>query len=399
MIPQQIITKNGSATKSQFRVPWWDAARILLVACLAPSLILFARPTYAQDDGDPIVAQLVAADLVTPINHTATVNGVDVQINWVYADVTQVIVSLTMQNVDISATPSDAVPAKERLRVATPDGGEFSQRGAYADETTFTPDNLMNLTVVTQFYPQVLTPTPQGAEPFDMTGDYFAALGSDLPETIDLTILLDIDRNVGPDDWVFPMPGEPAEFTLPVTINLHSGITAAPQQSVTVGDLAVTLEQLTIAPSQTSLDVCWDLPDGGDWQPVPILHLNGVAASLSGMGLTQRPSLADVARCSRLSFAAFHDGGPVTVELEIPALRQSTPDTRKFWEAVADELAAQHGIVLNVIMSEGRYYEMVSFPDTMTEGEANDLLWQVAQTLLPRVDGPWIFTVDLQGAS
>jgi hypothetical protein len=386
----QIITEKRSATKSKIRAPWWDAARTLLVACLVLSVMLGTQPLHAQDDSNPIVTQLVAAGLVTPIDVDATINGVDVTINWVYADANQVIVTLTMRNLDYSNVPADTLPAKEIVRVATSDGGEFSYQSAYA---TFadTPKGLANLTVTTQFYPQVFKVSTEEPEIID---DYFATLGPNMPTTVDLQLMVDIATNVGPQDYSMIPPGEPAELTLPVTVTLHPGITLTPQTTVTASDLDVTLQQLTITPSQTSFEVCYDLPDGGDWQPVTALSINDQAALLFGSGLTERPTPQDTSRCSRLSYGAFYDGSPVTVTVTVEALRTSMPETRDYWESVRDELAT-HEVVINVLMSGGRYYEMVSFPDTMSEMEANNLLWQVAQNLLPRIDGPWTFILEI----
>ncbi|MCD4685902.1 MAG: hypothetical protein K8S97_08200 [Anaerolineae bacterium] len=58
--------------------------------------------------------------------------------------------------------------------------------------------------------------------------------------------------------------------TLLVACIMLSLMCTAPQQAVTDADLDITLAQLTITPSQTSLELCWDLPDSGLTQlPTP----------------------------------------------------------------------------------------------------------------------------------
>lgn len=225
-----MITNKRSPRKSKARRRWWDAAQAVLMAGILISFSLAAPPAQAQGD-DPIVEQLIAADLVTPIDHNATVNGVDVTINWAYVDASQVIVSLTMHNLDLNVVPADAIPAKENVRILTADGYEFSLMTSSAT-SSFVGDDLMDLTVVTQFYAQVIKTSPDGAEPWEMIDNYFTTLGPDMPETVELQVLLDITTNVTPDNWMATLPGEPAEFTLPITVTLHPGITLAPQQTV-----------------------------------------------------------------------------------------------------------------------------------------------------------------------
>ena len=156
----------------------------------------------------------------------------------------------------------------------------------------------------------------------------------------------------------------------------------------------MTLETVTVTPSQAQARICYDLPDNQDWQPVARLEVGSVPALLTGWGMTQLPTAEDVRRCFKLTFETFFDGDPAVLTLTVDKLRTSEPETREYWEAVKVGLA-DYGIVIDVVMSGGRYYDLVSVPKGMADEEFGQIMQTVREGLLPAVDGPWVFTVDL----
>ncbi|MBN1566012.1 MAG: hypothetical protein JXA10_19390 [Anaerolineae bacterium] len=355
----------------------------------------------AQSDtveySNPTITQLVAEGLVTPINHEAVVNSVATTIDWVYADVSQIIVCLTMHDLDYSTTGPNQIPAKEIIRVVGPDGAEFQQTTASAAISN-TPADRANLTVVTHFYPQAELLPPLA--PGESRANYFVNLGADLPTTLDLQLKLDIEINSSPATWQRPYPGDPAELTLPVTVTLHHGITLTPATTISQNDQAITLKRLTIAPSQTLAEVCYTSPDAENWQPATRLYLdeNYVLPLAHSNRVTQVPLATGALGCVEIPFAVVHRNSSPTAEFIVEFLFPAPSDPRAYWEQVSAGLI-QDGIDLTLYPVSGLDYAVNSAADGLSDEDIYQRIQQQRLIVTPTVTGPWVFTLTLPSAS
>jgi hypothetical protein len=352
------------------------------------ALVLVIPPVRAQDAYKPVWEHLQEAGMVGESGASQTVGDLTITALWAYADVNQLAVSYTLAGpgvkVDVQEAPfyyfSQAV-------LTTPDGGQFSQASGYTLDASGQVDTI---TVVNTFYAQVVRPDGTGVD-----NDYFAhTYGSDLPDSLPLSLSIEVFKITQGQ----PPIGEPdsgiGSAVFDLTVPLYAGTTLEAGQTHTVAGVAMTLESVTVTPSQTQARVCYDLPDSQDWQPVARLEIGGVPALLMGWGMTQRPTAEDVRRCFDVRFDAFFDGDPAALTLTVDRLRTSEPETWEYWEAVQAGLA-DYGIVIDVVMSGGRYYDMVSVPEDMTDEQVGQIMQTVREGLLPAIDGPWVFAVDV----
>ena len=356
---------------------------------------LLGGMAHAQDDeggiayDSAIVSRLVAEGLVTPIEHTQAVNGIETSIDWVYADVAQVIVCLTLHDLDPGAAGLGQIPAKEKLRVVGPDGVEFE---TFTSEVTITNarEDRYNLTVVTHFYPQdrMLPPLLPG----DVRQNYFAGLGSDLPATVYLQLKLDVEVNSSPATWTLAVPDDPAELTLPVTATLHHGISFTPPAPLDVNGQTVTLRRLTMAPSQTLAEVCYEIAGLENWQPVMRLFLDSemVLPRAHSNRATQAPGSTDPTRCFEAPFDVVYLGGSPIVDFAVEFLYLAPADPRQYWEMVRAGLV-DDGINVMLSLSGGTTYEVLSVPDGMNDEDVYQRIRAARLTVTPTVDGPWVF--------
>ena len=360
--------------------------QILIAALIA---VLLAIPAVRAQEGDqPVWARLQAAGMVGESGASQTVGDLTITVLWAYADVNQLAVSYSLSgpevNVDVQAAPFHYFA---QAALTTSDGGQFSQASGYTLEV---PERANSIAVVNTFYAQVIRSDGTGVD-----NDYFAhTYGSDLPDSLSLHLSIEVFK-ITQGQPPFGEPGTgigTVDFDL--TAPLYAGKTFEPRQTQTVAGVAVTLEAVTVTPSQTQARVCYDLPDSRDWQPVARLEIGGVPALPAGWGMTQRPTAEDVRRCFNVTFDSFFDGDPATLIFTVDKLRTSEPETREYWDAVKAGLA-EHGIVIDVVMAGGRYYDLVSVPEDMTDEQFGTIMRTVREGLLPAIDGPWVFTVDL----
>lgn len=336
---------------------------ILFALCAA---LLLPHPARAQD-GDPTVDALREAGLITDLNLSQTDGDVTATLNWAYADVNQFLFELTIAGAEGIMMPS--------VMLTDQAGNIFSQA-----QTHFTQDESGALIVSLSFYPQTYN-----LDTGVVDTEYFQTQYGDFPPpTLDLFLSLQISEMVS--------------FNFEFTVDLFGALQFEPNIVQSANGIDMTLQSVKITPSKTDATVCFNLPTSADWQPEASLSLGDQTGMLLGWGMTQRPSVDDVARCFNLSFNAFYGGQPATLTLTVDRLRISEPETREYWEAVRDALL-EYGIEIEVVMEGGVYYNLLSQPEDMTDMEVATLMQQVRLEQRETTEGPWIFSLELSQAA
>lgn len=370
---------------------------LLLIALV----VAFTRPVRAQEPDDVRITALRDAGLLTVLNASQTVDDFTFTLEWVYADPHQIMLSYAITHPEIDFAADDA-PASYLPygSLADPDGNLLAYASQWGEPVQWA-DGQSALRYIQTFNPREAShPTPDGEYPYEYMPDYFETrYGAEPPDELSLQFYGEIKRLEPGEIPLPPMaPTEdvtaasyPFEFTVP----LQTIRRLTPAITQTAGDLDMTLESVTLTPALAFARLCYDLPDGRDWHPhVTDLEINGIPALLQGWGMDRLPSPDDTSRCTEVEYWVAYTEQPGSLTLTVNKLTTSEPGTREYWDAVAEGLA-EYDIVIDVVLGGGRFFDLVSKPDAMTDEEYTSILFEVRGGLLPAVEGPWIFEVAL----
>lgn len=188
---------------------------------------------------------------------------------------------------------------------------------------------------------------------------------------------------------------------------LQDDATAVVLQRVKANDLAAELRATELTESELAAEVCLDLPDNRDWQPMPRLWLsqgerqievNHYGVSLVDGKLTQTAYATH--RCYRFSFQLQSPGfsvvEPFTFSIERLALEPNEGEVGQIatCEAALRRLAERQPDLRAecVDRGDGTFPEPVSLPEGMTRDQGQRLIYEGYSEF---VDGPWTFTIPM----
>lgn len=358
-------------------------ARLLRSLVVVALSCVVVAPTFAQDflPGETTVDRLIEAGMTTPIDETLSVDGVDATLVFAYADVQRVIVRVRLSGENYAAYAGQGMD----FVLSTDDGTNL----LYSAALPVMPDETGGTIYDVAFIGQAARQTESGD--WEIIQDYLATAG----DSLDLRLTM-LSMN-----WGAPPAADPAasptveppfrfDFTLPVR----------PAQVVedvgtqTVNDIAMTLEQVTVAPSETAVRLCYALPDGQDWQPVVTVSLGVVDVPASAMSLLGMPTPEDTERCVEQKYSLFYGGDVATLTVNVERLATSVPDTPEAWEGLVEELRT-FGIEAEAFPQPGAYFSIDATPEGMTDAELAEIINNARENLREHVDGPWVFQVPL----
>lgn len=362
---------------------------VAVVVCLilVVSAVAYVFSQDGGDKSDPGIEGAKNSGLITEVEQSQSIEGIDVTLHWVYADTERVVANFGVTGLQESQWVQAVI--------GDPDGNIFSSSGGGASD----PDpETGEITYEVNAYTQVMRPLPDG-QGVDIDNDYFINQFGEIPETLPLVVTIVVHpQPTFQSEWEI-LRGEWAEGTIgPFHFEAEATMgqphTIEVGQTVTVNDLNVTLQAITLAPSQTEVSFCYDLPDNRDWQPQATLQLGDESGLWSGGGMTQRATLEDTSRCFNWDFNIFYDGNPATLIFTVERLRPSEAiESPEFWEQVMAELAGT-GIEVGIDVSN-HGVRMVA-PEGMSDEDAWALIEAAKQRVLPPILGPWTFRVELE---
>jgi len=245
----------------------------------------------------------------------------------------------------------------------------------------------------------------------DIDGDEQFDFDEPITETVDVTFEIRLNQVEGMPLWIVPddfdlsqLPRDEYAYEFPydltfsfdVTLTPHPGEIFTPDFSAESNGLSLSIEEIVLTPIRANVLVCFDIPDGSDWQPDIHLTVDGEETLLMGYGFEALPSPDDTSRCSEFRFQIPAIENPSELYFEVDGLVASAPEvpTDEQIEAAEAILAAQ-GIEANyVIVEHGINYDIISYPDDMTE---SDVYGAMFHALRARYDASWEFTLDLEG--
>ncbi len=336
---------------------------------------------YAFSQGpsdDPGLDHVREAGLVQPLNLVETHGGVTVTLTEGYADANRIALWLTIE-------PGEQPAVLWTLNPVLSDAsGDLLDVGFNMSPLEETDAGMWRM--LTNFDP--VQPLPDH-QPLDLrlTVNAGGITVPVVPEGVTLE-----PGSIPPEYMVEVPPIDPFVFTF--RLSVQEALTLTPQQTVEANGLGITLEQVTLAPSQVALRLCFDLPDGGDWQPQLQVRVDGAAGSLAGYGLTERPDPSDTQRCADYEIMVGYTPESRTLEVNIDRLQTSESISPESLARAQERLVAQ-GIVLEFETGRGHFgWNILSAPEGMSEQAINE---KVSAALSEQFEGPWTFIVALPG--
>jgi hypothetical protein len=355
--------------------------------------VLFNTTTLAQYT-NPVMDAAREAGLIEDIGLSQTVDDVTVTLDWAYADVQRIVLQYTITTTGDVDPQSIVSPfASPQLRDSS--GVMFSYASSYPAPGETPNELVVNL----EYYTQALVPGDEAGEVI-VNNEYFNV--DPLPQELDLELRLRLGDYTVPEG----MPNAGAEiepagpFVFDFTVPLYPAITFEPMETADAAGLSVSLERVTITPANTSVRLCYPLPDRRDWQPEVSLEIGDVQGILTGaslVGAKEDISLDDERWCRDMSFSLFYDQEPTELTVSVDYLTASMVEGPDDWLEIKDALAEQ-GIKIEVNFTQGEQggggvgIEVVSIPDGV---DFNEAVNAARESLGDRLGGPWTFTVAI----
>ncbi|MCB9458454.1 MAG: DUF4179 domain-containing protein [Anaerolineaceae bacterium] len=373
------IGKRSATTRRQ-----WLPLRLIIAAVIG--LLLGGIGVYAifQTLTDPGLEAVIEQGLVQEINQEQTINGVTVKVSRAYMDTNRVAIWYSISGgEDLLPENGSMYPLSTTMLRQTGSedlftmGGMFTQAGLDPDS-----DSLV-----------VFDHDVQRPESGIYSLDFVVEIGGSM-QTM-LIIPPDQTPTPGPvpDEFIHSIPYV-GEFIFSLELKASEPIILEPDMTITQNDIDITLQEVLIAPSQTEIVLCFELPDGRDWQPNTRIMIDGREGLPSGYGLIQLPSPEMVERCTKISFMVAYLAEDETMTITVDRLQTSIPDvyTPELF-ATASERLAEQGIVVTFELGEhGMRYEVIESPEGLGESEVG---MAVFDALREHYAGLWEFTISL----
>jgi hypothetical protein len=329
---------------------------------------------YQNMTGDPGLTAMDEAQRLTRIDQTQAIPGklaadygLQVTLNYAYADANRIVVSYTLSAESEADTPI-FVSNNPTLTVANDSHIPRMLLGSYGTpETATTKDGRLayTATMVSNFDATTFTPES---------------------DTVKLTLDVETALSFPKSDNPYRMElAEQAHFEFSVPFD--PGRTMDTPQTIEHGGLALTLQKVVVAPSLTRLEMCYadPAPEGRAWAVYGQLDVNGTPvvenAQLNETG-PNGESLDEAEPCHTLIIPAALD--KQSGEWRLTITHMQLPGSENPQQVVA-QMKEQFGI--DIQASEYGGYT----PDPMDANTAKALA-SVLKGLQQRIDGPWVFT-------
>ena len=361
----------------------WRRALLVAVVLLVTGLLPVSAQEFAPFETG--VQPLVDAGLMTVVDQTMDADGVQVTIQYAYADIQRIIVRLKLSG-DYEQVLQDNIP---NLVLRDDTGRQFSYSAMHS--VTRDDDELAEVYDAI-FYNQTTYQPIVGY--LEIIDNYLNDKGDRIELQLDIgfTPTSALGMVLDAVDALEKSPAGPFGFIFGVPI--YQPPIVKPVETRTVGEIAVTLQRVTVAPSETEVEVCYTIPDAQDWQPWIELTVDGMVAPVSGGNYVDMPMLDDTERCIEQRFGVFVSDATRALTVSIARLQTSVPDDPEAWQGLVAELGT-HGIKAEAFPQRGTYFSIESTPEGMTDAELAEIIDNARENLRQSVEGPWVFEVAL----
>ena len=332
----------------------------------------------------PTVFAAVPTDLVPAIPLSQSQNGINLTLDWAYADELRMGWGLTLTGLSLpqGTEPGDFIC---RPRVTTLEGAPL-QNGVF----------------------EIHALAGQPGSPIQLTYTKYQHLDPAQYPQLTLTVELTIGA-CGPR-WNFneftdhkpgPTPTPPplmANFNPSFTIPVYRGKIITPHQVVDAGGAQMRLEQITATPSYTIARLCYAQP--GDSVFFSDKHSEwGVSGVTLQVGkaepVRQYFGLGGEQGCTDIGFAVALGENPQPLVIRVTDLVASDNDEVALvsaFQKVAREKLGPLGIEVEFVDTPPSYWEFRRLPVGMTQTQADEILRGLMEHM---IHGSWVFEVKM----
>ncbi len=247
---------------------------LALLAALVIVTVVYAVDALLQRviNNDAGLKAINDAELGTPLNLSQTVDGLTVNLQWVYADENRISIGYIVDGEGPLDSPAqDYYPMLPRLTDA--DGNEFPSAGGmgYTGEGGEAAQVSSFDTSKVEALPETLNLHLELSVEI-ITQDTRATLNAQPTPAPGSTPVIQ-SRELGNS----PFEGPYGPFTFDFSVSTRQSRIIDLDQTVTDQDVPITLKRVIIAPSQTRIEVCFDPPvdKEGGWALIAFLSING----------------------------------------------------------------------------------------------------------------------------
>jgi len=377
-------------------------------------IIMFGVVTavYAVVNGqiglDPGMEGVDAANLVTDLNLSQTVDGVTLTLEWAYIDAHRVVMGYNIvapEGSPAGLSYSTDVHIYDEANSFIGEGGGGGGGGGMGRTSQYQfsygidfpnglPDELTMHVDIDATPNDPLPPGASGGGYGSGSGGGGGISGGEGDAALDPLPEFTPEPGVRMSMGMMPTESTVGTFAFTFTLPTYPAIELTPDQSVESNGLEVTLDRLSVAPSMTIAHLCYDLPDGRDWTPALRLQVDdGAMLTANGWGVDTLPMPEDTRRCSSYSFYAPYIYAESTFTLSFTRLSTSASYTPERAEQFKEMLAAQ-GVEVNILEAtgEGFNYEITSQPD----GDVGALIQAAMdEAFQDHFEGEWVYTVPI----
>ena len=323
-------------------------------------------PSSTPEEGQvyPYYLPLVTKPDVAPQN----INGVTMEIDWVYVDESRVAIKYTISGLDWpDGTTWDAMLM--RIGGAALPNTAFSGAGGWSNRPAENG-------VITGGTDQLLLD---------------GALNAEEHPNIQLSVDMPVEG-----------PSTVGTFHFDLNVPVFDGFKIENIDQRVVGNgVSMTLHTLIVSPSRAEALICFQMPSAMDWGlTASTINLDDREYRFSGGGLLPGMDgkdfeLPDPNRCNTIGFDIFYNEPINSITLTVPKLMASIPEViDKERVDAANQRLAGTGIEFNYEnIDHGGNIVILKRPEGATDTEIYPLIWDA---LAEQYEGPWIFRVPIE---
>jgi hypothetical protein len=328
----------------------------------------------------PTTFATVPTQLVPGVGGPQTQSGIQVKLNWAYADENRAAWQITVTGL--------AIPAGAQIDdyicspwITTAEGVHIDDPGRQVEILKDQPGSPIQITYVA--YPH-LDPS----------------LYDHLTLNLDLTIgpcgpwwnYQEVYTGPGPTPTPPPLIGN---YHLTFRMPVYKGLTTTPNQTVEAGGISMRLENITFTPSYTTALLCYTqpltpkIPETIEWMFSDVLLQVDEGEAISPDQI-QAGSQKD---CVEVGFAVASDHPPLRMVITVPELSAYEGDSGTLspeFQQMAMENLSRQGIRVEFVPSGDRFWQILEKPAGMTEDGVDQA---VRDLLVHTIEGPWVFTI------
>ena len=318
-----------------------------------------------------------------------TVDGIAVEIDWVYVDESRVSVQYKISNLD---WPDGYMLGATSVQVSSKTIENIGYGGSGGGSLP------VDKGVITGYIDQLLID---------------GALDADEHPNIDLSVDVPVNGSTAmpPADPVSGLQLTPQEsislwdigtFHFEFSAPVRKGIKLENiGQTVVANDVSMILKTLVLNPSRAQALLCFQMPSAKDWGLTSsTINIYGRNYRFSGGGLLPGAEgkefrLTDPERCSSIGFDILYDEPTTSIILTVKKLVSSLPESiDKEHVNTANQRLADQGIAFDYVSTNhGANIVILKRPEGAANMDVYPLIWEA---LADQHEGPWVFQVEIK---